>query len=409
MATRERGGAAVVAPDDRVAAVTTLLDLLERCESGRAFVDECLAAAVRTWDLTAAAIVLFDDELGRVVVVHDGHASPELQELIDAQHEPALVTLPSLPPDPIPWALTHTASIALTLDRNGWDPTVDPDTGLFSVDAFRRLVVLNAERHRFGEHPFSILAVEVDDHREEIADDRVQDVAARTAAAMAATMRRIDAAARVGPTRFAVLLDGADRADARAFLGRVRSHLAADPVLTTVDYQVGVASCPEDDLDIAALVRTARLRLSDGEVVMERLPAAAGALEAPFDTSWLRDDAPVARELTLRASPLGPRHRHRAPTRRTGDEVTSPEVDDSLSELGAAPVLTAVATGPDDRAAMAAGATAPATGASSSTSLQAVHADTSPDEPPRPSPARSVGRPVLAARDRHRRRRRRIG
>ncbi len=279
-----------MAPDPRTDAVTQMLDLLQRSSSGRAFVGECLRAAVRTWDLQGAALVMWDGGLGRIVVTHDD-APPtgELAVAVEAQQVSGLVAVPALPPDPIPWAVSHVARMALTLDRRGWVPGVDADTGLYTIEAFRRLMVLSGERHRFGQQPFSILALDVESDAPEAGEQDVEAVA-RTAAAISATMRRVDAAARVSGTRLAVVLDGADRNDTRAFLRRVETLLAADEGLADVDVHIGVASCPEDDADVPSLVRLASDRLRQAEIAIKRPTAIARPAADAFDPEWLRPE-----------------------------------------------------------------------------------------------------------------------
>ncbi len=260
------------ATDERSRAVESLLDILDRSPSGHAFIRETLRTIVRTWGLDDAAFVTGTGD-ARVVITRDGQPPRgRLADLVDAETGTGLVTHPPVPADaPKVWAVTHVAEVAIQLDREGWRPERDDRSGLANVNGFRREVLLARSRFEHGEHPFGLLVVDVDDV--DLLDQRVRGrVIERTAAAVRDTLRRIDGAARIDDHRFGIVLEGADRTASRAFLRRLRDRITADPVLSTVGYRIGVASCPEDSLDTSAILRSATLRLEEGEVEMRALP-----------------------------------------------------------------------------------------------------------------------------------------
>lgn len=281
-------------------AVTALLDLLERSPSGMRFVQDCLAAAMTTWGLDDVVLVIDDPADGRQWITPDGKPpDPSLLERVD-DDEAGLIAVPELPASsPVPWALLHVARIALRLDRDGWSSTVDTATGLFNAPGFRRQVARVRERHEHGGSPFALAAIDVVEGA--ALDERASaDVVARLGAAVAATLRRGDSGARTAPHRFAVVLDGADRADARRYLGRLRDVVTQDAVLSTVNLRIGVASCPEDGLDLSGIIGTASLRLDEGEVRLVAVPARPIELVSDeFDLSRLRPEAIARRRLAV--------------------------------------------------------------------------------------------------------------
>lgn len=258
--------------DERARAVESLLEVLDRAPSGEAFIRQCLRTILRTWHLDAAAYVASGPDGRRVLTVDGQPPRGHLRALVEAFEGTGLVTDPPVPADaPKVWAVTHVAEVALQLDREGWSPEFDERSGLANVNGFRREVLLARSRFEHGEHPFGLVVLDVDDV--DLLEWDVRDrVLERTGAALRDTIRRIDSGARIDDHRFGVVLEGADRTAVRSFLRRLRDRISDDPILTTVSYRIGVASCPEDSLDTTAVLRSATLRLDEGEVEMRALP-----------------------------------------------------------------------------------------------------------------------------------------
>ncbi len=138
-------------------------------------------------------------------------------------------------------------------------------TGLFDHATFRAR--LRGELDRFQRHrsPFAVLLLDVDRFKEvnDRHGHRVGDaVLRRIARLIRDEARRIATPARVGGDELAVLLPGAGPSDAAALGERLRSRIAgAFASLTGVTVSIGVAACPDDAIDLEALLEAADVAL----------------------------------------------------------------------------------------------------------------------------------------------------
>ena len=138
----------------------------------------------------------------------------------------------------------------------------DSLTGLPNRRGFRELLDLELERARRGGAPVSVLAGDVDHFKD--VNDRTghhagDTVLQQVAALLREGVRQVDVPARIGGEEFAVILPGADAAEAFAVAERLRCRLrdafahAAVPI--TISF--GIASHPAHAETAASLVRAA--------------------------------------------------------------------------------------------------------------------------------------------------------
>lgn len=129
----------------------------------------------------------------------------------------------------------------------------DPLTQLPNRRAFEKTLATEAGRFERYGHPISLMVLDLDhfkginDHYGHEAGDEVLRRAART---IAASVRDVDVAARLGGEEFVVLLPETSLAAAAEVAERVRAAIAAMPVqwrATTIPVRVsiGVSACPE--------------------------------------------------------------------------------------------------------------------------------------------------------------------
>jgi diguanylate cyclase (GGDEF)-like protein len=107
----------------------------------------------------------------------------------------------------------------------GWD---DPFTGIGGPDLWRRLLVGEVARSARYHRPMTVVALEVHGV-DELADvfgvDLARGVLRATAQALFRACRGSDTCARIGPSRFGVVLVETDEVQAINFVERVRDDL----------------------------------------------------------------------------------------------------------------------------------------------------------------------------------------
>ncbi|MDX6616187.1 MAG: hypothetical protein QOD60_1278 [Solirubrobacterales bacterium] len=137
---------------------------------------------------------------------------------------------------------------------------IDPLTKLLNRRGFRELLDLEMERARRSELPMAVVIGDLDFFKE--VNDRLGHPAGdaalrRVGAAVEETMRRIDAAARVGGEEFAMILPDTDAEGALALAERMRQTIegefAGDQVPVTIS--LGVAGYPEHAETAGAILR----------------------------------------------------------------------------------------------------------------------------------------------------------
>ncbi|HEX5709120.1 MAG TPA: diguanylate cyclase [Pyrinomonadaceae bacterium] len=138
----------------------------------------------------------------------------------------------------------------LTFERLRAEADRDYLTGLANRRRFRKALGQEVERWRRYRVPCALLLVDIDflkrvndAHGHPAGDTCIRAVAA----ALATFTRDNDTAARLGGEEFALLLAGADGAQALAAAERLREAVEAEPVgdIGRITVSVGVASCPQ--------------------------------------------------------------------------------------------------------------------------------------------------------------------
>ena len=108
---------------------------------------------------------------------------------------------------------------------HGWD---DPFTGVGGPDLWRRLLVGEVTRSARYHRPMTVVAIEVhgvEELAERLGPELGRHVLRQTAQALVRASRGSDACARIGPSRFGVVLVETDEVMAVNFVERVREAL----------------------------------------------------------------------------------------------------------------------------------------------------------------------------------------
>lgn len=156
--------------------------------------------------------------------------------------------------------------VGVTLDNTRL-ALIDGVTGVYNHRHFQVLLGLEIERaRRFGKE-FTLLMMDVDDFKAindrhgHLAGDRVLR---GTAAAIGASIRRVDILARYGGEEFAVILPGTPATRGRAVaekirrcIGRTTTARAEGGEPIGISLSVGVAGFPGDGRDRESLIRAA--------------------------------------------------------------------------------------------------------------------------------------------------------
>ncbi len=140
-------------------------------------------------------------------------------------------------------------SLKQTMDRLRAEADRDYLTGLMNRRRFRTALGQEVERWRRYDVPCALVLVDIDfmkrvnDAHGHTAGDRV---IRHTANALVELSRDNDTSARLGGEEFALLLAGADDAQAHAAAERLRHVVSNTPVegIGTITVSLGVASCP---------------------------------------------------------------------------------------------------------------------------------------------------------------------
>ncbi|MFI5261895.1 MAG: GGDEF domain-containing protein [Candidatus Limnocylindrales bacterium] len=221
---------------------------------------------------------------GGAAAMPSPEAAPAPEAPVPVAAEPAPAPSAAAAPTPpggpmVPPPAPVAEDTAMAADAPGFElepPTdllLDPVTGLESAYAWERHLREEASRLRRYGRPFAIVYAELDG-LDRLADRVGADAAGRIVPAIGQVLQRqaraVDIVARVGPTRFAVLLPETDEVRAINYVERVRSAcdvwLQAGAVALQLSF--GWASPgPEGDTHTAQLRADERLQ---GELAVTR-------------------------------------------------------------------------------------------------------------------------------------------
>ena len=141
-------------------------------------------------------------------------------------------------------------------------------TGLCNRQEFDAALAREFSRARRSGAPLSVVLLDVD-HFKRVNDthghQRGDEVLRQVGVGLEQMARREDVAARYGGEEFVVLLPGVDVAGASAFAERLRLGLRDGVDAVPITVSVGVASYPENAIDVDALVGCADAALYDAK------------------------------------------------------------------------------------------------------------------------------------------------
>lgn len=198
--------------------------------------------ALRAWN----AIVEHRDELERVLKRNPGIVVAALDWVTNLQDDFSLGL-----------SLIETGKLENMLER----AVVDGLTGMYDHDTLMTLLEKEVERARRHAESIAVLMLDLDDFKQvndELGHQKGDEVLARTADIMRATVRTMDMPGRYGGEEFAVILPETDIAAALQSAERLRCAVEAgferDIGLTV---SVGAACFPQHAATVETLIRSA--------------------------------------------------------------------------------------------------------------------------------------------------------
>ncbi len=246
---------------------TTMVDELATNESGLAIIYHALDALVAEHELADAAVIIEEPGLGRQIF-RAGRTpldDPGGEALLDA---PAgLYTDPALTAGSVDAALvTSLCVVALRMEMLRYDSWHDGLTGLYDRRTFDRLLEMSVARSVRYQWPFTLVLVDLDDLKQ-INDSAGHPAGDAALQALAQRFQRVlrfgDNAARIGGDEFAVILPSTDPEAVPALLERVGAAEVGERACPPFSY--GVAHCPTEAEDAAALMALADSRLYEAK------------------------------------------------------------------------------------------------------------------------------------------------
>lgn len=261
-----RDGAVAIVPALDVrgdSLVLSLADELHDAESGLGFVYRALDRAAAYCQARDALLVLEDEALGRQAF-RLGRAPIEdswAQEIVRTA-DPGLYITPSTLDPVVADGVANMCAVALQLDVARHASLHDPLTGLLNRRAFDDVLGASAARAERYDWPFALILVDIDgfsavseEHGQAAANHLLRAVGRE----LRSRLRNGDAAGRVGPDEFGLILPAAGDGTEPEILSRLER--VAENTRHGASFSAGTAVAPTDSTNAAALYRIADARL----------------------------------------------------------------------------------------------------------------------------------------------------
>jgi len=254
-------GDVLVASDYEPWLFQAMIDELKSNELGIGFVYSLLDLVARRYGLKDVTVKLVHDttgvqcfRLGRLNVASD----------ILARHgrSAEVICDPDVVPESERNAIRTACQLSFSLHLARYSSARDPLTNIANRRSFdTTLESASARSSRYG-WPFTLVLADLDGFKavnDRLGHARGDDLLRKFGFALRSSVRKGDAAARIGGDEFAVILSNAEGHEVTGFLDRLRAGLASTG--NVIEFTVGTASSPRDSVDPTELFRIADARL----------------------------------------------------------------------------------------------------------------------------------------------------
>jgi len=241
--------------------INLLFEGIARQERGLGVLYEVLDELVRRYDLGDVLVVLDHEELGTQIFRHQAKGLEE-SDLWRDDLEAGLYCQGELP-DEVRESANLACQLALATHLALYGRERDVTSLVASEMSFRHSLEQAAARSARYGWAFTLTLFDVHTLREQASGSFTPTpyVLRRFAATLSESVRRGDLVARLGETRYAVILHAVEWGEFWSFVERVRLSWRAE--CPDVDFFYGTAASPRDAVSPEELIKTAEGRLEE--------------------------------------------------------------------------------------------------------------------------------------------------
>jgi diguanylate cyclase (GGDEF)-like protein len=238
-----------------------MLDELTNNELGIGFVYTLLELVAKRYQLRDVIVTLEHDTTG-VQSFRLGRKNVDADILVKHAGRAGVICDPDVIPENERDAIRTACQLSLALHLARYSSARDPLTNIANRRSFDATLETAAARSARYGWPFTLVLADLNDFKavnDRVGHARGDDLLRRFGFALRSSVRKGDAAARIGGDEFAVILSNAEGHEVTGFLDRLRNSLATAG--NVVEFSVGTASSPRDSVDPIELFRIADARL----------------------------------------------------------------------------------------------------------------------------------------------------
>ncbi|HEY5266652.1 MAG TPA: GGDEF domain-containing protein [Acidimicrobiales bacterium] len=238
-----------------------MLDELTNNELGIGFVYSLLELVAKRYSLSDVTVTLFHEMTG-VQSFRLGQKNVDLDVFAQQGSLVGVICNPDVVPESERDAIRTACQLSLSLHLARYSSARDHLTNIANRRSFDSTLETAAARSSRYGWPFTLVLADLNDFKavnDRLGHARGDDLLRRFGFALRSSVRKGDAAARIGGDEFAVILSNAEGHEVTGFLDRLRSNLASAG--NVIEFSVGTASSPRDSVDPAELFRIADARL----------------------------------------------------------------------------------------------------------------------------------------------------
>jgi len=238
-----------------------MLDELTNNELGIGFVYSLLELVAKRYELRDVTVTLVHETTG-LQSFRLGQKNVDPDILASHGVRGGIICDPDIIPESERDAIRTACQLSLSLHLARYSSARDPLTNIANRRSFDSTLETAAARSSRYGWPFTLVLADLNDFKavnDRLGHARGDDLLRRFGFALRSSVRKGDAAARIGGDEFAVILSNAEGHEVTGFLDRLRSGLALAG--NVIEFSVGTASSPRDSVDPAELFRIADARL----------------------------------------------------------------------------------------------------------------------------------------------------